>query len=721
MEQDTEDGEKAAATKVGFWMSQIEAAKEMAKTSMDDAEDSVKEFTAGERSSKDEIKPKSRYPIWWSSIRTVQPAIYSRTPIVVSEKAFDTMQDDIGRLAAICLERFGKFLIRACPFDRVQYATRDQFLHAGKTTNRVCFESKFIKSTAKTYYTPRETTDEMGEIVMSYADEQGNMLPEDAQLGQDEQGFYSETESEELDYCKVDLIPTHFKDVLHTPNARWQEEIDWIAYRSLMTKDDCVERFGDEANELKYTPLGDNDRDRADKKAIPSLYTTIWEIWDKREKRVYWLSEGKKDAFLDEKDDPYKLINFFPSPAFMLGTIGTENMYTVPDYVQLKPLIDQLHGCADRFRRLVLAAKKRGMADAAVDELKALEGIDEADFIFVKNFKQLIGDGGLDNLVKYFPTAEIVAAIQTMAEVLGLYEAKFNEMMGIPDILRGVSDPRETAAAQQQKGHYISLRFSAIQREFQRLVRDDIELMLDLALKMFPTEKIASICGVKYMNEREQMIWPQALEMMRNDTERQVRITIETDSTITMNQNADIEQRNYLAKTLFDGITAIAKATQEAPEFVPVVMEAVLYVVRGLQQGKQIEETLQRSLQQALAPKPQQPPPPDPAMVKAQAQIQTTQMKAQADIQSKQMQVQADIQQKDMATQAEIVREDRKAQQQAQLEQQDADNDMALAEREIELKAMLAQVQADIARQKANDQAEIALIKAANQPTGGGL
>lgn len=719
---------------IRHWIAQLKGAKRAAKETLKAADDAWREFLGAltqEPTLKAPIaQPQTKYPIYWASVRTIQPAIYSRTPDVVVEKIFETLEDNLARLSSIALERIGKYCIKSNPFDRVQYATRDDFIHVGKTTNRICLDSNISQTPSKKYYTQAEAPQSEDQQEpppeqqleqqqpppqdpnqppmppappmqppppqLVWMNDEGEPLPEGAELQEDEQGFYVEDVEEALDRVNVNLIPVSFRDILHTPNARHWEEIDWIDFKSMMTKEDVRDRFGDEIAEKITYSSHDGDEDRADapeeKEApVPVLYAEVHEVWNKRKKEVYWLCLNYADDFLDVKPDIYELDGFFPCPPFMLGTVGPDDLYAIPDYVQLRPLILQLHGMANRLKTLVFAVKRRGIYDASVPELADLGSTTgEAEFLAVNQFAQQITQkGGLDQIVQFFPTDEIVSAVNQMVQLMQQYEDAFNQIYGIPDILRGVSDPNETAAAQQLKGKFLSLRFSAVQREFQRLVRDDIELMCDLAIKKFPVEKLEDICGVNYWAPEDQELWQQVVMLLQDDCERKVRIDIETDSTITMNQAEDVVQRNYLAKTLFDGIAACSSAMQQSPQMGVVGMEALLHVVQAVRHGKELESKLAAAIKEMSKP-PEGPPPPDPAMVKAQAQAQAQQTRAQADIAIANNKAQAEMAQDSAKTQHEMG-----------LEQMKLEHDRSVGEYRAQIEMMKAQMKAELEQQMA--------------------
>lgn len=689
---------------IKYWVSQLLAAERAAEPSKNATQKAwreyLRELPKGKAGDKDMTVVKARYPIYWSSVKTIQPAIYARTPVPTVDKVFDDLSDDIARVASLCLERLAKYLMRHTPFDRIMYATRDEYIHGGKTTPRVCFDSDIRVEPVCVRYHEQQVPDPVtGQVTVAYYDGAGQPAPDGTELLQDEIGYYAETTNENVDRVGIELVPVHYADILHTPSARHHEEIDWIAYKSLLTRGDVEDRFGKEtADKLAgyYKSSSDRDDDDRDKDTLPSLYATIWEIWDKRRCEVYWYCLGYNDEFIDQKEDIYSLSGFFPSPPFMLGTVGPDSLYPTPDYIQLEPLIQQIHGIAERIRKLVLLTQRKGIYDSSVKGLEALaQNAVEGEFIGVGEFQRLISEkGGLSNVIQFFPVEQLVSATQEMAQLMDLWEQKFSEVYGIPDILRGTSDPNETAAAQQLKGKYNSHRFSAITREFQRLCRDAIELMCDLALKKFPAQKLASIMGVPLMKPEEQAAWPQVLQLLQDDTERKVRVDIETDSTITMNENADIEQRNYLAKTMFEGLASTSQAMQQNPSFAAVSAQVLLYVTQGLRKGKEIEGSL-KQLADQLTQQASQPPPekPDPAMIKAQAAMQALQAKTQADIQSTQMK-----------TQAEIQADTAKAQ-----------NSMAVEQGQLQHDAQIMQLRIQMEQMQAEFRQQIELLKTASK------
>lgn len=657
--QDADDAPRESKASPALWHSRIEAAKEQFKPSWDMAKMAFDEYIGPKVKfdSENPNPPPARYPIYWSSVKNLQSMLYSRTPIPVAEKAFDDLDDDIARLACIDLERLAKYLIRSCAFDSTMSYMRDTYIHYGKASCRIYFESEINETAEKVYYTqievpapPAPPQDPSLPPMpppppqMVWVNNKGESPEDPSLLKQDENGFYLEVAG--LDRVCVEVCPLHYKDNLHNPDARWQEEVTWQSYRNVLTKSQFEKKFG-KVEGIKFEAPKEEDRGSSSDKLPKTPTATVWEIWDEENRELLFLADGKKDAFLTpylgdnveyEGGDPYELDGFFPSPNFILNNCGPDSILPVPDYIQLRPLIEQIHGLAGKLQVHVKSLDTLGIYDAGVPGLKAtLEGVRSGQFAALENFAELIDDGGrpgLEKILRFFPMKEIAEVVSLLMQAIEAYEAKFREIWGLPDIIQGANNPDEGYQKQQQKGEWLSLRATVPGRAFQRVVRDAIEMMCDLALKMFPEQKLKDIMGVNYNTPEDQALWPQRLQLLRDDDERKVRINIETDSTITMNENAQLEQRNYTAKIITDGFASIAAMTQQDPDFAPVGIQALMDVVTGTQRGKNLEGLL-RQLQKKKLEQMQNPapPPPDP-------KIQVEQMKQEGkarEVQGKQI------------------------------------------------------------------------------------
>lgn len=190
-EAEAEKEEKKPGPSAKYWISQIEAANQAAKDSWANAKTAFDEFTMhGKKAAEGEARDESaRFPQYFSCVKSMQPMLYSRTPIPVAEKLFDDLPDNIARLACLSLERLAKYLIRGCDFDRVMMLTRDTFIHAGKCAPRVRCESVITDDPVKIYYQQQQVLDpETQQPLVIWINEAGEVLEGEVELLQDDKG-----------------------------------------------------------------------------------------------------------------------------------------------------------------------------------------------------------------------------------------------------------------------------------------------------------------------------------------------------------------------------------------------------------------------------------------------------------------------------------------------------------------------------------------------------
>src|SRR5690606_35558830 len=87
-------------------------------------------------------------------------------------------------------------------------------------------------------------------------------------------------------------------DFRHEPARKWSE-VGWVARRAWMTQKEMKDRFkehsGDAYLDAALTERRDNDHNTL--VSEHSKKASVWEVWHKADKKVYWVSEGV-DVFL---------------------------------------------------------------------------------------------------------------------------------------------------------------------------------------------------------------------------------------------------------------------------------------------------------------------------------------------------------------------------------------------------------------------------------------
>lgn len=600
----------------------------------------------------------ARYPIWWSTNQLMRSAFYSRTPEIYCRRVFG-IDDKQALTATLIMDRLGRYAIETGDLDATMRDCVADWLNSDKTTTQTCVKYEKVKTLQKSPVVPGMMPNEFLDAATGQpvTDE----ILQDPTTGQ----LYTQKEVEEVivknAYCRS--VP--FDHILHTPTARIFQEITDIAFYFCFTRDEAIDRFGEESvkswpsavwkHSKNMIEADESTRDSNDSgkyqigesaEKSADLIIEGWEIWSSVTKKVYFYCPAYAEDFLEEpKDDPYKLKGFFPCAPFVIGSKPNKNMYPVPSFVRLWPTLDMFHIMYGRVMNLLDGARRRALVAGDEDLVTALNQIGDAEFVSCQDFQNLVSNIGLDKLVYYVPVQELVNCIAELNAQDEKFKANYDEWRGVPDILRGQSDPIETAAAVETKVSAAHDRFKNDKKAIADLARDTIEMMVDLYLYLLDDERIKKIVGFDYMQPEDQANFPAALTAIRNDDERTIRIEVETDTTSYLGEQTRIQQRNAAVTTVMKGLESIKPLLETSPQGAAVAARVMAESLDGFGAGRQFVEDVQRYInswvEKLEQPPPQGPPPPDYESMKIEVQrmdAETRRMKAEGESYKAQMQ-----------------------------------------------------------------------------------
>lgn len=636
----------------------------------------------------------SLYPRYWADSEIIAPALYGNRPTVVARRRFD--RDPVARTASILAEKLANYLLDTSDFDVTMPTVVQGFVHGNSSTARVYFEAEKVKRTKRVALVAEPYTDEMGQQQTQYTTANGDMAPDDVVVLQDEQGgYYYEVEGqeEELENPRIYCKALHFDEVRISTGARALCDKWWEAYHVKLTVKAARQRFGPVVDQIsaKESELDDEDA----KKDPESALFSFWEVWDKRDKRIYWVHESLKDRFLDQEEDLYELIGFFPAPKPMMCCERHDSLYPVPDYTQTRDMYEQMHLLARRLNVVTQSIEAKAIADGTHPELQLfMEQASDGDIVYVPNIRDLTNSGGLEQMILFLPYEKMAGVLSQLIQVFSVWQAQINEIRGIPDLHRGASEPVTSATAERIKSAAGKSRYQIKQREVQRFARDLIEHMLDLALKTFSEEQLKEVVGYAYLDAEDQQRFPAAILMLKDDKARLVRVDIETDSTIALNEQQEKESAVELLTTTSQYIGTLLDKVQSAPHMAPLVFKVLELGLMKFRHGKHAEDELGQvfqQLQQSMAPKEPAPPPPDykaqELQLKAQAQ-QLDQMRAQMEGYIKQAQLQIEQMDAQLRQRQQVFSEQLEV---AKLNQDQREQDAIMRERLMEEQRLAAQ------------------------------
>ncbi len=574
------------------------------------------------------------FPRYWSDTELMQPALYSRTPKAVSRRKFDS-KDPIARTGCVINDRLAQWLMATGDYDRTMEMSALGYLNTSRQTCRVFFQDKLVTRKERKYLVP--SIGENGEEIL--VDEQQNALPDDVGVQTDEDGrpFYELDSDEQVSRPRIVSKPVQFDKLRISPGARNESEIWWIAYEITCTKKEAAQMFGEKVD-VKNIPdpnpptTSSSDYDQTnDNKKTQDLFT-YWEVWNKRDKKVYWMHEGYKQGFLKEEDDIYGLEEFFPSPKFMMDNMRYDSMYPVPDYTQCKDSYEQCHILYKRINHVIRASKAGILYDGnEADLTNFFRETTDNEGIGMSKWAETQAEGGLESkmfIPNYAPFANL---LQQLNAAFAAQKLNIDELRGITDLMRAVSDPSTSATAEKLKDRRSSLRFAKKKKAMLVFAVETLQMMLDLAYKTFEEDYIKDITGFNQMEPSDQANFQSALALLRNDEERVIRIDIETDSMVLFD---DMDRKEQSIEALDKIGSYVQNIGQANPLLLPPLVILLGQVVRSMDDSKDAEDPIAQAFQQLVeqSQQPPQPPQPNPDLI---AKLNADGQKANAEIQSR--------------------------------------------------------------------------------------
>ena len=290
---------------------------------------------------------------------------------------------------------------------------------------------------------------------------------------------------------------------------RW-EDTGWIAYRHDKTVNDTKADLAlepDVAAGLK-SPSLESSSSMKDKG--PETIA-VYEIWDKRSRMVHFCTEGHPDIVIKSMEDPLGLEGFFPSgkPLRLLSTpISTmpRSMYNL-----YRKQAMELNEVTRRITNLTKAIQVRGIYDGNIAEMANLFSMENSEnkLTASNNPGTLLRDGGLDKHIWLVPVEKYVTVLAQLFVIRDQIKNTIYEILGIGDILRGVTKASETLGAQEIKDKWGTLRIKRSRERVSTFVRQQIRFLIEVSAKHVPEQIWAQVTGLPYVSSMEAQMQPQ--------------------------------------------------------------------------------------------------------------------------------------------------------------------------------------------------------------------
>jgi hypothetical protein len=644
-----------------------------------------------------------KFNILYSNVETLRPAVYMQTPKAKAVRRYRD-RDPVARLASMMLERSIQTSCELYDFDNaVDQAVRDRLL-PGRGVMWVVYEPSVMGEGA--------------EMALAY---------------ENAKAFY---------------VP--WTDFLHSVARTW-DEVRWVARRFFKTRSE-LEKWLMESGlvqderaakaqakniQLDYSSEGKEKSEEGEDDGRGGK-AQVWEVHDKTSGQVIYVAPGSNEfAILGQTPPAVKFNGFFPTPRPLLATTTAKSLIPTPDYAQYQDQAEELNRITERIGVLQKALKMAGVYAAESEELADLIEASDNRMIPVKNWSMFSEGGGAKGRIEWFPVEQVIIVLEGLYKIRDQAKQTLYEVSGIGDILRGVTDPDETATAQGIKSKWGSLRVRRVQKDVQRYAADILELKAEVIAERFEMQTILAMAGVdqevllKYapkppppqmppgaeqdpmaqqmMQQQAQAAQQKAVQdflaqveaLLRDDVARSFRIDVESDSTL----EPDMQEEKQAAIEYLTAMGAFMKEGQllisSGPEGAKLFGEMLLFATRRFDKVDQLEQAIEQAMEAASQPREPQP---DPQMMKVKAKIEgdkaMLQMKGQA--QQQDMAFKREMHQLDMGAKLQEVQIDGQVRQ-MEVEQSaiEGQQRLEMQERQGEQKFRQGEQQMSIAERKA--------------------
>lgn len=572
------------------------------------------------------------FQMFWANLEVLRPSIYSRPPQPAVATRFKDMSP-LPRAASAMLERALIVNLEAEDVNAVMLAVRDDMLINGRGVAWVRYE---------------DDSDPNEELRPAH-----------------------EPRNQRVPYEHVDRA-----DFLHEPARKWPE-VGWVAKRAWLTRDQGIARFGDifARIDLKVRPDPSDSETgyRGEKKG------EVWEIWSKTRNCVVWIADGI-DEVLDVRAPFLKLDGFFPCPKPAYSTLERRKLIPVPDYYFCRDQFDEINELTARISALAEGLRMKGFYAAGAGDLaEAVEAAlrqqdNNAILVPVANFAALGGAILRDSII-WLPINEVAATIRELLLLRRQIIDDVYQITGLSDIMRGSTEPQETATAQELKSQYGSARIRERQTELVRFARDLVRIAGEIMAENFTSETFAMMTQMslpttaaiqekareltanvanslqesdshntatqlqevrqraqEQLNELAAMVTiNQVVALLREQRIRPFVLEIETDSTIQTDESMEKQRRTEFLSSLAGVIQQLTPLVQAQPAAGPFAAEMIKFSVAPFRAGRsmtavieEFTETIRDQAQQAAAN-----PQPGPAQLATEAEGQRLEFEKQ--------------------------------------------------------------------------------------------
>lgn len=598
-----------------------------------------------------------RVNMFYSNTTVIKESLFNSLPKpTVSRLHFGEWDNDVARVAALIVQRALVYQVKNAP----------------------CFKDA-IKSAILDRLVPG-----MGTVWVEFV---GSKQPEFSETGAMIKRGHPE---------RVDVKRVYWKDFVYDPARSW-EDSTWVGRKMY---------YSEKAAKAKWPNhnFGENEQTKkptSSEGAINYGKVCIIQMWDKEANELLHMTET--GTVLDRTPDPYNLSKFFPTPKPLIASPPTRKFLPLADYYMAQDQYLEMDILYARINLIIEAIRVAGVYDAGQPAIGRMLGGTENKLIPVDSWAMFAERGGLKGSIDWFPVETIAQVLTHLVSTFSFVKSQLYEVTGMSDITRGSSNQYETAAAQQIKAQFASVRLNGYQRDTAEFVSSVLRIIAELTVQLYSRDQLSAICG--RLPAADQEFVEPALQLLQNDFLSECSIDIEADSLTQADWGLEQQQRMAYVQSLSQFIQSALPVAEASPALAPLLASICKFATVGFKGASELEGVLDQALDMLTesAKNPQQKP--DPEQIKAQAEQQKLEGEmqiAQAEHQAKM----AEMNQELVARQQEIQLEREKHNDQMQMEREKHALKMQQMQDEFRLKTEMQAVKAAVDVEVANKKAE---------------
>lgn len=524
----------------------------------------------------------SRFNLFWSNIEVLKASLYAKPPNVDVSNSYKDSEDDVSRVGCNILQRMLNHDIEDGDESSYPDVTKQSVgdylvVGLGQVWYRYEVETKEAETEAV-------TDPETGTVL-------AKPIKYEAITGEDAPADY-----------------VYWEDFWWSPARVWQD-VRWVARRVYMNREELCARFGEKIGKVIPVTKGKSKNDGVGPQNDPWEKAGVFEIWDKTTQCAYWHVMGF-DLICDYKPDPLGLRGFFPCPQPLMANTATSKFMPRADFQLAQDQYDQIDELTTRLKYLIRACKVIGVYDKNSTSIGRVftEGM-ENQMLPVDNWAAFAEKGGLKGQMDFVPIEVIAGVIERLTAQREMLKANLYEVLGIGDIMRGMTDPDETLGAQQLKAQFGGNRLQFKQQAIGNWVAGGQRIRSQIICDKFQPQTIMERSNIEHSPDAP--LAQQAVQFLKEPgNSKFYRITIEAESMAMVDWAQERDSRSQFMQAVGTFVTAVTPLIETKPEAGPIVLQMMKWGLGGFRISKEIETVLDQAI--AAAQQPVEPPQPKP-------------------------------------------------------------------------------------------------------------